>query len=190
MTKDKGQQQMTKTRFFGNWCGVDWGYWPLAVWGSLGLWAVLAGSLWWRVGDVPSAVAGGFLGMSLHWLGEALHQAGHAWVAKRVGYPQSRWIFLHLFIAAQYPKDEPTLPTAVHRRRALGGLPASLLVSALAAVWLFLLTPASPLWLAIAQFVFWENLLLFSLGALLPLYTITGMGFETDGDTLWRLRGK
>lgn len=178
---------MTKTTFLGKWLGVEWGYWPLALWCSVGLWLALAGWLWGRVGDWPTAVAGGLLCLMIHWLGEMLHQAGHAFMAKRVGHPQSRWVFLHLLLAAQYPKNEPKLPTAVHLRRAMGGIPVSVALSVVAAVWLFRFTPASPLWLAVAQFTFWENLLVYALGALFPLHTISGRAFETDGDTLLRL---
>jgi hypothetical protein len=182
-----GDKTMTKTKIIGRWWGVEWGYWPLAGWLSLLLWAGLAGWLWGRVGDWPTAVGGGLLCLLLHWLGEMAHQAGHAFMAKRVGYPQSRWVFLHLLLAAQYPKSEPPLPTAVHRQRAIGGVPVSMSITAVAAVWLFAFTPASPLWLAIAQFLFWENLLLYTCGALFPIHTLTGKAFETDGDALIRL---
>ena len=33
------------------------------------------------------ALTAGFLAVPLYWLGEFLHQLGHAWVAARVGYP-------------------------------------------------------------------------------------------------------
>ena len=177
---------MTKTRMLGRWWGVAWGYWPLAIWCSLGLWVGLGWWLWGRVGDVPTAVGGGLLCVLAHWLGEMAHQGGHAWVAKRVGYPQSRWVFVHLLLAAQYPPDEPPLPNATHRRRAWGGVPVSLGVAAVAGLWLLGFAPVSPLWTAVAQFVFWENLLVFGLGALLPIYTLFGRGFETDGDALYR----
>jgi hypothetical protein len=83
-----------------------------------------------------------------------------------------------------YPRDEPELPGRVHIRRALGGPALSFIVLTIASL-AALLIPAStsPLLNALALFVAAINLLIFSVGAFLPL------GF-TDGSTLLRWCGK
>jgi Zn-dependent protease len=77
-----------------------------------------------------------------------------------------------------YPPDEPPLPASVHIRRALGGPVLSLIVTFVSSILLFLLPPGTILWWLALYFIA-DNLLVFTLGALLPL------GF-TDGTTLLR----
>jgi len=82
-----------------------------------------------------------------------------------------------------YPPDEQTLPARIHIRRALGGPTGSLLLSAVAAVTaLALRTVGGALWW-VAVFFFLDNLVVFTLGAFLPL------GF-TDGGALLQWWGK
>jgi hypothetical protein len=80
-----------------------------------------------------------------------------------------------------YPANEPPLPGPVHIRRALGGAPFSGLLALVAAA-LALLLPGGVVG-GLLWFLFAENVLVFSLGALLPL------GF-TDGSTLLHWWGK
>lgn len=131
------------------------------------------------------AIIGGLLGVALHWLSEINHHLGHAWVAKRIGYPMIgiRLGALGLFAASLYPANEPTLPAGIHIRRALGGPAGSLLLAVLAAPLAWALRPAGGLLSAMASFLFLENLFIFSLGALIPL------GFN-DGATLLQWWGK
>ena len=69
------------------------------------------------------------------------------------------------------------LPATVHIRRALGGPAASLLVAAFSGALLLILPPGDAVLRLLVAFLFWENLLVFFLGAFVPL------GF-TDGSTL------
>jgi hypothetical protein len=82
-----------------------------------------------------------------------------------------------------YPRDEPELPAAVHIKRALGGPLGSLLLAMVMGVVSLVLRPSGGLLYGLVAFGFWDNLLFFTLGALLP------MGF-TDGSTLLRYWGK
>ncbi len=134
--------------------------------------------------DFARSVAGGFAALLLHWVGELWHQFGHAIAARRTGYPMKGILLWGILSSSIYPAGEPELPAAIHIRRAMGGIPASLLLSALGAVFVFLVRPANPLAVYLSWFVFLENLLVFGFGSLLPL------GF-TDGSTLlryWRQR--
>lgn len=152
--------------------------------GIIVLWIVIAAGAAVLL-DIPAgeAIAGGFLGAIFHILGELVHQFGHAFAARRTGYPMQGvrlWFVLGLSI---YPKDEPPLLGSIHIRRALGGPIGSGLFTIVLAVLALLLRPwdQTPGW--IAAFVALDNLLVFTLGALLPL------GF-TDGSTLLRWWGK
>jgi hypothetical protein len=157
---------------------------PSAVVGLLVLLGVLTGvgllllDLAWG-----QAVLFGLLGTLLHFLSELLHQFGHAWAARRTGYPMTGVRFWTIFGASLYPADEPALPAAVHIRRALGGPPVSLLLALLALPLVLALRDIGGLawWLALLFFL--ENLLVFGLGAFLPL------GFN-DGSTLLYWWGK
>lgn len=140
------------------------------------------GVLWLGLA-LPEAVGGGLAAALLHWLGEEVHQQGHALAARRTGYPMSGVRLWWWFGQSLYPADEPELPARVHVRRALGGVPASLALAALGGVAAWGLRQAGGVGYWLAVFVFLENLLVFALGALLPL------GF-TDGSTLLRYWGK
>ena len=135
--------------------------------------------------DLPpgQAVLFGLFGALLHFLSELAHQFGHAWAARRTGYPMTGVRFWTIFGASLYPAEEPQLPAAVHIRRALGGPPVSLLLALLALPLVLALRSGGGLawWLALLFFL--ENLLVFGLGAFLPL------GFN-DGSTLLYWWGK
>lgn len=133
---------------------------------------------------LAQAILFGLLGTLLHFFSELMHQFGHAWAARRTGYPMTGVRFWTIFGASLYPADEPALPAAVHIRRALGGPPASLLVALLSLPLVLALRGSSgslAWWLTL--FFFLENLLIFGLGAFLPL------GFN-DGSTLLYWWGK
>lgn len=72
---------------------------------------------------------------------------------------------------------EPTLHANIHIQRALGGPAVSLFVTLLSGLLLLSMPDSNELLYILIAFIFWENLLVFFLGALLPL------GF-TDGSTL------
>jgi hypothetical protein len=129
------------------------------------------------------AIAGGFAAVVLHLFSEFVHQLGHAYAARRTGYPMIGVRYWLVLGASIYPKDEGDLPASIHIRRALGGAPASLVFTLFAGLLVILLqsiTGTLLLWLAV--FLFLDNLFVFTLGTFLPL------GF-TDGSTLltwWR----
>lgn len=170
----------------GRVAGLDLSCTAAALWGSVGLGLLVggigAGVLRWSAG---LAVGMAMLGVALHWIGEFLHQIGHALAASRTGYPMVgvRFGVLALLSASLYPADEPPLPARVHIRRALGGPLLSMLIAlAAGAAWLALRGRGGlPSWLILA--VALENALVFGIGAQIPL------GFN-DGSTLLHWRGR
>jgi hypothetical protein len=158
----------------------------LALVCSLGLWGLFAllGIFVFELG-LGTAVWGGLLATLLHWWSSVLHQWGHAVAARRTGYPMREIRLLHVLSISLYPRDEPELPAEIHIRRALGGPIASLLAS-LVGFGLAWLLQSHELAYLLALFFAFENLLVFGLGAFIPL------GF-TDGSTLlewWPRRGR
>lgn len=123
------------------------------------------------------AIVGGLAAVGLHWLAGFAHHLGHAWAARRTGFPMSGLYCRLLLCASRYPRDEPQLPANVHIRRALGGPLFSLLLAAAAGfLGVLLQAQGGRLWY-LAAFLALDSLLVFTVGALLPL------GF-TDGSTL------
>jgi hypothetical protein len=129
--------------------------------------------------DLPiaSAILGGLLAALLHYASELWHQLGHAAAARSQGHPMSGIQYWGPLSTSLYPKQEGRLPAAVHIRRALGGPVASFLLAIVSGIlaWILRSTGGLAWWLAV--FIFLDNLLVLSLGALLPL------GFN-DGSTL------
>ncbi len=150
---------------------------PSAIFGILGLWALLGG-LGYVLLDLPIATAlgAGLAAAALHVGSEVFHQLGHAWAARRTGYPMIGVQLWGIFAASIYPAAEPPLPPATHIRRALGGPLASLLLTLAAGAVTLLLPEGVGRWIALFWFV--DNLFVFTLQAALPL------GFN-DGATIW-----
>ena len=150
---------------------------PSAALGALGLWALLGG-LAYAVLDLPYATAlgAGLAATGLHVGSEIVHHLGHAWAARRTGYPMAGIQMWGVFGASIYPSDEPVLPPATHIRRALGGPLASLLLTLIAGAVTLLLSAGLARWLGL--FWFLDNLFVFTLQVFLPL------GFN-DGATIW-----
>jgi Zn-dependent protease len=150
---------------------------PPAVVSSLFLWlalSLLVGFIFEL--DTAAALFAGLVATLLHWLSSVLHQLGHAVVARRLGFPMREIRLLHVLAVSLYPRDEPELPAEVHIKRALGGPPVSVLLG-LAGLLAALPLAEGSIWHLLARFFALENLLLFGLGAFIPL------GF-TDGSTL------
>lgn len=82
-----------------------------------------------------------------------------------------------------YPPDEPELPNEVHVARALGGPLASAWLTGAGALATLLTWPVGGVARMISVLFALENLLVFTLGAFLPLPFM-----ETDGTTLLRHR--
>ena len=170
----------------GKVAGLSLSVEPLAIVGSI-LLLVLLSSVAIGVLNLPvgEAIVGSLLAVILHWVSDIAHHLGHAWAARRTGYPMigirlGKWGLLGTSL---YLPDEQTLPATTHIRRALGGPTGSLLFSLVAAVTaLVLRTVGGALWW-MGVFFFLDNLVVFTLGAFLPL------GF-TDGSTLLQWWGK
>ncbi len=178
---------MRKSIKLGHFWGLQITALPSAIYSFVVLWLVL-GLLGIIALTLPplDAILGALLLTALHFASEMWHQLGHAWAARRVGYPMIGVCFWFLLGMSMYPKDEPELPASVHIRRALGGpLVSAVLTLILGVVTLSLKGNVAgvPLWISL--FLFIDNLLVFTLGAFLPL------GF-TDGSTIlywWGKRG-
>ena len=153
-----------------------------AVAGSLVLWVLAAAVAFFVLKTTLGiAVLAGLLVVLLHWITVSVHLLGHATAARRTGYPANGIRLWGLLSAMHYPADEPPLPAAVHARRALGGPLASASFSLVAAVLVVVSLPiaGTAWWLLV--FLLLDNLLVGTVGALLPLSF-------ADGSTLLRLR--
>ena len=163
----------------GQLFGLRLSFLPSALIGFLGVWAILslaAGFLLHT--SLPAALGWGLAATIFHWLSELTHNLGHAWAAKRTGYPMTGIRFWAMLAASVYPADEAQLPGRVHIQRALGGPAASAILSLVTGcVTLALMAQSLAWWLIL--FVFVDNLFVFTLQVFIPL------GFN-DGATLWR----
>ncbi len=126
------------------------------------------------------AIVFGSLAIVFHWFSTLVHQLGHVWAGRRVGYAATGIQFWWIFSSTLYPADEPALPTTIHLQRALGGPALNLLLTILAATLSFALLSVGGFAWRFAAVLAVQNLLAFIVG-FLPL------GF-TDGSTLLRLR--
>lgn len=153
-----------------------------AVFSWLGLWLLLfVLALWLLPLSATQAFLGSLIAVGLHVLATLGHHLGHVWAAQQVGYPMRGIHFWFLLATSRYPYFERRLPAITHIRRALGGPIASLLIT----------LAATSLWLVVRErndlaawliFLFTaDSLLIFTLGAIIPLPFI-----ETDGGTLLR----
>jgi len=107
---------------------------PSAIVGSMLLWVVLSGvAILWLKLPFAMAVISGLVPAVLHWASEVVHQWGHVWAARRVGYPMTGIRFWGVLGTSLYPPDKVSLSAAIHIWRALGGQVASLLLSTMAA---------------------------------------------------------
>ena len=118
----------------------------------------------------------GLFGVVLHWIGDVVHQLGHARAARASGHRMAGIRLWWVLSSSIYPADEPRLPAKVHIRRALGGPIVSFVLSVVSGLLLLLLPTGSLFWWPVLFFAA-DNLLVFTLGSLLPL------GF-TDGTTI------
>jgi hypothetical protein len=131
----------------------------------------------------PDVVVGGGLLVLLHYGLGFVHQFGHAIAAAQTRYEMSGMHYWLLLTRSIYPPREPRLPAKVHIQRAKGGLIASAILSGVLGVLALLLIPVGGLVLEMVAFLFLDNLLVYTLGALLPLPF-------TDGGTIKEWRDK
>jgi hypothetical protein len=172
-----------KERSLGTLAGLRLTLIRSAVIGSIALYVIVIG-LMIVVFNIPigSALLGGAIVVVLHWFSELVHQLGHAWAARRTGYPMIgvRFGALTVFATSLYPPDEPPLPAKIHIRRALGGpIFSAWLTSIVFIVILMTVRGIDAVWSFVLWFFFLENLFVMTLQVFIPL------GFN-DGGTIWR----
>lgn len=124
-----------------------------------------------------AAVTGGILATAFHFLVDTWHQFGHARAAQETGFPMKGITFVGPLGLSVYPHNEGLLPPETHIQRALGGPLFSALLALGTGLLALLARPIGGLPLFLTLFAFLDSLLVFTIGALLPL------GF-TDGSTL------
>lgn len=153
---------------------------PSALAGALGMWLLL-GALATRLLGLPRGAAARVAGAAVgaHWLSGIWHHLGHAFAARTTGYPMQGIRLWGILATSVYPTDEPSLPPALHLRRALGGPLASAALAALAALGLRATGDARPATKWLLRWIALDNLLTYTLQLLIPV------GFN-DGTTLWR----
>jgi hypothetical protein len=168
-----------KTTFkLGRMAGLELSARSSALAGSVLLWAIFSAiGIGLLNASFAVALVASLIAVALHWVSEILHNLGHAWAARRTGYPMIGVQLWGILSMSVYPVDEPALPARVHIQRALGGPFGSLLVTVAAGALMLALRSAGGVGWWLALFLFLDNLLVFTLGALLPL------GF-TDGTTI------
>lgn len=128
-----------------------------------------------------AALTGGLLAVVLHFASEIWHQLGHARAARQAGYPMERIEMWAVLGTSVYPEDEGLLPDRVHVQRALGGPKASALATLAGGVLAALVWPVGSIGRMVTTLFALDNLLVFTLGAFLPLRFP-----ETDGTVLLR----
>lgn len=136
--------------------------------------------------DLNKSLFAGALAVIAYYISEYFHQQGHQIAAIKTGYPMEGMVFIWVLAASLYPKDEPTLSAEIHIQRALGGPFRSFLISIVFAIFAWTVSPSKNMTYDLLLFISGINLIVFSLGAFLPL------GF-TDGSTLlewWPKRQK
>ncbi len=133
------------------------------------------------------AVLAGTLSAIAMFAFEIIHQCGHAWAAKSVGYPMIGIHWHSWFSSGLYPADEPPLPPSVHIRRALGGFWINVLIGLLLIPLSIYLWPRGGVMAWTVAFTVAWNVAILGLGALAPI-DIPGV-FTIDGGTIlhyWR----
>jgi Zn-dependent protease len=168
-----------KSIHLGKLFGLQISLLPLAFAGMFILWIGFSSIAFYGI-DTPfgESLLLGFIAALLHWTFELIHSLGHAYAAKRIGYPMIGITFgtLAIFALTHYPKDEPELSPLAHIKRALGGP----IINGLLSIIFYLLLPLwSGNWYWLGMFAFLENLIVYTLQIFLPL------GFN-DGSTILR----
>jgi hypothetical protein len=168
-----------KTIHLGKLFGLQIDILPLTFTGMLILWIGFGTIAFFGIGiPISESILMGWIAALLHFTFEFIHTLGHAFAAKRTGYPMKGIQFglLAIFAMTLYPKDEPVLPGYIHIRRALGGP----IFNSLLSVIFFLILPLwRGNWFWLGLFALLENIFVFTLQVFLPL------GFN-DGSTILR----
>ncbi|MEP7200653.1 MAG: hypothetical protein ABI874_12605 [Chloroflexota bacterium] len=162
----------------GKWFDLDVSARPLFIVSTLLLYVVFAVLGVALLGlSVGESLVGALLAVAVHWASELFHHLGHAWAARRTGYPMTGVRLGFLIAASRYPSDEPALPARVHIQRALGGPLFSLLLVPIGALLMFSLRAAGGV-------AWWLAVLLFLDNGLNVLQLFVPLGFN-DGSTVF-----
>jgi hypothetical protein len=169
----------------GTWFQLKITITPLAVLMYIAIVPIVALAITPRLGLslIEAIVAGIFTALAM-FVFETIHQLGHAWAARSVGYPMRGIYNFSVLSASIYPKDEPVLPPIIHIRRALGGFWINILFGLLFGVLAMWLWPINKLWGWVTAFTAFYNFFVLGVGALLPI-DIPGV-FTIDGGTILR----
>jgi Zn-dependent protease len=166
--------------------GLDLTFTRAAFYWHLGLALLSAGLAYWLLGLDPGALTAGALSALVFFVSELLHQLGHAWAARRTGYPMTGIHFFSLFAGSVYPADEPPLPRQVHIQRSLGGFWVNVVIGLLLVPFAVAAWPAGGVGAWLLAFGVVANLFVLGLGALVPLRVPGGDGGVSDGGALLR----
>ncbi len=115
------------------------------------------------------SAAAGFLAMLIHFMSEWWHQIGHSQMAEQTGHPMKGMEFWGPLSTSLYPDNEGMLSADVHIQRALGGPIFSFALALISGAIAMALRPLGGPGLVLAYFTFLDNLLVFTVGALIPL---------------------
>lgn len=181
---------MMKDIFGFNFLGMRTTFTLSALVGSVVLIVILTGAaLFLTELTLLNAIIAAIGTTVIHWLGEIVHQYGHFWAAKRVGYPATGTKLWSVIGTTRYPKDEPELPAQTHIKRALGGPMISAIASVVCIILAVLFWSNTGIIRFLLGFAVFSNVGIFALGPfLLPVKT---KYLETDGGTiLYWLRRK
>ncbi|HEV3232963.1 MAG TPA: hypothetical protein VG329_00260 [Candidatus Dormibacteraeota bacterium] len=128
------------------------------------------------------ALAGGVTLALIHWSLELWHNLGHDVAARMTGHPMSgiRFGAYGVLGTGLYPDDEGELPPRVHITRALGGPIGSAAMSVGTGLLALVAAPFSFSWIPLVAFL--DNLLVFTIGAWIPL------GFNDVSTILYWMR--
>ena len=114
---------------------------------------------------LAAGLIGALLATLLHYGFELFHNIGHAWMARRTGYPMSGMLYWTVLGRSLYPRDEPDLPSKIHLRRALGGPLASLLLAGIGGLLYGSIPEGTSIIRLLAGFILYDNLIVFFIGS-------------------------
>ena len=135
-----------------------------AIWGLLSFLGIAVFKIKPR-----NVLIGGFIATLLHFVSDLWHHFGHARAADLTGYPMQSVDFWGPIATSVYPQDEGMIAPDIHIQRALGGPIFSLILALVTGLVLLALRPFGGTAVYVAAFLFGDNLLVLTLGALLPL---------------------
>jgi hypothetical protein len=176
---------LTRPFSLGVWFQLKITITPLAMLNYIAVLLIVAAiTLQWPGLSLTEAIVAGIFTALAMFVFETIHQLGHAWAARSVGYPMRGIYNFSVLSASIYPKDEPVLPPIIHIRRALGGFWINILFGLLFGVLAMWLWPINKLWGWVTAFTAFYNFFVLGVGALLPI-DIPGI-FTIDGGTILR----